>query len=48
MGLKIDQNDLERFMEQFWKDKSAAIDYQQFIRIFNRYQIRFDEDENQN
>ncbi len=34
---KIDPNDIEKFIDQFWKDKSAGIDYQQFLRIFNRY-----------
>lgn len=27
LGLKIDQSDLDKFIDQFWKDKSAGIDY---------------------
>lgn len=27
-------------MDNFWKDKDAGIDYQGFLRIFSRYQVR--------
>ncbi len=29
-------------MDNFWKDKSAGIDYQGFLRIFSKYQIQID------
>lgn len=34
---KIDPNDIEKFIDNFWKDKAGGIDYQSFLRIFNRY-----------
>lgn len=39
LDLKIDQSELDRFMDNFWKDKSAGIDYQGFLRIFSKYQV---------
>jgi len=31
-------------MDHFWKDKDAAIDYQEFLRIFQRYQVQLDQE----
>ena len=45
LNLKIDNNDVDKFIDHFWKDKTAGIDYQEFLRIFNRYQIRLEEEE---
>lgn len=42
LDLKIDQGELNRFMDNFWKDKDAGIDYQGFLRIFSKYQIKMD------
>ena len=38
--LKIDAADLKRFMDQFWKDDKAGIDYEGFLRIFKKFQIK--------
>lgn len=35
--LRVDDNDVEKFIDHFWKDKKAGIDYQEFLRIFSRY-----------
>ena len=35
--LKIDQKSLDHFMNQFWKDSKAGIDYEGFLRIFKRF-----------
>jgi Ca2+-binding EF-hand superfamily protein len=37
LNLKLDTNDIDKFIDHFWKDKTAGIDYQEFLRIFNRY-----------
>ncbi len=37
LNLKIDEQELNRFMDNFWKDKEAGIDIQGFLRIFNKY-----------
>lgn len=42
--LKIDAADLKRFMDQFWKDDKAGIDYEGFLRIFKRFQVRAEDD----
>lgn len=33
-------------MDNFWKDKDAGIDYQGFLRIFGRYQVRMNKEQN--
>ena len=33
-------------MDNFWKDKDAGIDYQGFLRIFSRYQVRLSKEQN--
>ena len=45
LDLKIDQGELNRFMDNFWKDKDAGIDYQGFLRIFSKYQIKMDREQ---
>ena len=37
LKLNVSKEDIERFMDAFWKDKEAGIDYKQFLRIFNRH-----------
>lgn len=37
LNVKIDTNDIDKFIDHFWKDKSGGIDYKEFLRIFNRY-----------
>ena len=43
--MRIEEADIDKFIDNFWKDKKAGIDYQEFLRIFSRYQVRLDEDE---
>lgn len=40
LPIKINEKELDRFMDNFWRDKNAGIDYQGFLRIFSRYQVR--------
>lgn len=35
--LKIDDRDLTFFMNQFWKDEKAGIDFEDFLRIFKKF-----------
>lgn len=44
LNVKIAEADIEKFIDHFWKDKVGGIDYQEFLRIFNRYQIRLEEE----
>jgi len=46
LNLRIDQQELDKFMDNFWKDKDAGIDYQGFLRIFGRYQVRMNKEQN--
>ena len=45
MKLRIEEGDIEKFIDHFWKDQKAGIDYQAFLRIFNKYQVRLEDDE---
>ena len=40
--LKIDKSELDKFIESFWKDNNYGIDYKSFLRIFTKYQIKFE------
>lgn len=42
--LKIDKNELDRFIEGFWKDNNYGIDYKSFLGIFTKYQIKFEDE----
>lgn len=44
MGLQVNKQELERFMDNFWKDKQAGIDYNGFLRIFAKYQLAAERD----
>jgi len=37
--VKIPQGDLEKFVDHFWRDKAAGIDYKEFLRIFQRHEL---------
>jgi Ca2+-binding EF-hand superfamily protein len=37
LNLKIPAEKIESLMQHFWKDKASAIDYKEFLRIFQRY-----------
>lgn len=39
MKLRIEENEIERFIDHFWRDQKAGIDYEAFLRIFQRYQL---------
>lgn len=45
MKLRIDENEVDKFIEHFWRDQKAGIDYEAFLRIFQRYQLRLEDDE---
>jgi hypothetical protein len=45
MKLRIEKSEVEKFIEHFWKDQKAGIDYMAFLRIFQRYQLRLEDDE---
>jgi len=32
--LRIDPNEIDKFIEHFWRDQKAGIDYKAFIRVF--------------
>ena len=39
-GLKLNENELNSFMDHFWRDKTPGIDYKGFLRIFAKYEIK--------
>ena len=39
-GLKLNESELSQFIENFWRDKTAGIDYKGFLRIFAKYEIK--------
>ena len=41
-NLKIEKDELDSFIEMFWKDAPYGIDYPNFIRIFQKYRIKFE------
>jgi Ca2+-binding EF-hand superfamily protein len=45
MKLRLDEAEVDKFIEHFWRDQKAGIDYEAFLRIFQRYQLRLEEDE---
>jgi hypothetical protein len=46
MKLRLDDSEVDKFIEHFWRDQKAGIDYEAFLRIFQRYQLRLEDDEN--
>lgn len=36
----LNERELDDFIENFWRDKSAGIDYKGFLRIFKKYEIK--------
>jgi Ca2+-binding EF-hand superfamily protein len=34
MKLRLDDNEVDKFIEHFWRDQKAGIDYEAFLRIF--------------
>jgi len=34
MKLRIEESEIERFIDHFWRDQKAGIDYEAFLRIF--------------
>lgn len=37
--INLNENELNQFIENFWRDKTAGIDYKGFLRIFSKYEI---------
>ena len=44
--LDIQERELEQFMDNFWRDKSAGMDYKAFLRIFAKYEIQLNNEQN--
>ena len=42
LNLKVAEAEIDKFIDHFWKDKVGGIDYPEFMRIFNRYQVRLE------
>ena len=38
--LKLNESELNSFLDNFWRDKTAGIDYKGFLRIFAKYEIK--------
>ena len=36
----LNESELDQFIENFWRDKTAGIDYKGFLRIFKKYEIK--------
>ena len=45
MKLRIEEGEVDKFIDHFWRDQKAGIDYEAFLRIFQRYQLKLEEDE---
>jgi Ca2+-binding EF-hand superfamily protein len=45
LNLTVDQRTLESFIDNFWKENKAGIDYKQFLNIFKRYEVRMEDEE---
>ena len=43
--IKIDKKDLENFTDLFWKNREEGINYRDFIRVYNKFKVRFDEEQ---
>lgn len=41
----VDERDLERFLNLFWKGREEGINYRDFVRIYNKFKVRFDEED---
>lgn len=39
-GLKLNESELNQFIDNFWRDKTEGIDYKGFLRIFAKYEIK--------
>lgn len=37
MKLRMDDSEMDKFIDHFWRDQKAGIDYEAFLRIFQRY-----------
>lgn len=44
--VRIDRKDLENFVDLFWKNRDEGINYRDFIRLYNKFRVKFDEEEN--
>ena len=36
----LNDSELDAFIDNFWRDKNAGIDYKGFLRIFKKYEIK--------
>ena len=42
----LNESELDAFIENFWRDKNAGIDYKGFLRIFKKYEIKVANEKN--
>ena len=42
----LNESELDAFIDNFWRDKSAGIDYKGFLRIFKKYEIKVQNERN--
>ena len=42
INVKIEPEALNNLLDKFWQDKTGGIDYNGFLRMFERYQIKVD------
>ena len=41
--VKVDGRDLENFVDLFWKGRDEGINIRDFIRVYNKFKVRFEE-----
>ena len=44
--LRLNENELNAFIDNFWRDKTAGVDYKDFLRIFSKYEIMVQDESN--
>ena len=45
LNLNLDTKELDKFIDNFWKDKEVGIDYPSFVRIFSKYSLKLEQEE---
>jgi len=40
LGVKVRQEDLDRFCDLWWSDKKSGIDYQAFLRMTKKFKLQ--------
>lgn len=45
--IRVSEKDLENFVKLFWKGRDEGINYRDFVRVYNRFKVRFDEEDSE-